>query len=193
VNEKLGILGGAFDPIHYGHLLLASEAVHRLGLSRVLLVPTYLSAHEHKEIRASFADRCALVTAAIADFAEFELSEVERQLRGKSYTVKTLKRLRELYPHQRLHFLIGADNLEQLDGWYRPEELVELATLAVGSRPGYEPKLPPLANVVTFEMPLIEISATAIRRRVREGVPIRLLVPPEVERLIRSKGLYLEQ
>jgi nicotinate-nucleotide adenylyltransferase len=193
VSKRIGILGGAFDPIHYGHLLLASEATHQLKLNLAVFVPTFISAHKNKRIRTPFTDRFAMVAAAVADVRSFVVSDIESGLSGRSYTVNTLKELRKHYRKDEFFFLIGADNVEQLRTWHKPEELTQLATLAVASRPGYSPKLPDLPNVVTFEMPLLEISASDIRSRVKQGIPIAYMVPPVVEKYIKKRGLYRGQ
>lgn len=190
MSKRIGILGGAFDPIHYGHLLLASEAAYQLKLDQTLFVPTFISAHQHKDIHTPFADRYAMVAAALTDVKSFIVSDIESGLSGRSYTVNTLKELKKHYRKGEFFFLIGADNLEQLGTWHKPEELTKLATLAVGSRPGYSPDLPDLPNVVTFDMPLLEISASDIRRRVERGIPISYMVPQVVEKYIKKRGLY---
>ncbi|MCK4858439.1 MAG: nicotinate-nucleotide adenylyltransferase [candidate division Zixibacteria bacterium] len=190
MSKRLGILGGAFDPVHYGHLLLAAEASHQLQLQRVLFIPTYHSAHQHKEIETSYEHRYAMLQLALSDHHDFDLSDIERHLGGVSYTVKTLERLKAQLSDTHFFFIIGADNLVHLDSWHQPEELVKLATLAVATRPGYTPKLPDLDNVTSFPMPLIEISASIIRERASNGIPIRLLVPRAVEDYITGKGLY---
>lgn len=190
MSRKIGILGGAFDPIHYGHLLLASEAADQLNLGRVLFVPTFHSAHQNKEIHTSFGDRCSMVKLAIAGNDDFEISKVESSIEGRSYSVRTLGLLKETTPDAEFFFLIGADNLEQLDTWYQPEELVRLAMLAVAARPGHEIKPPPLDNVTTISMPGIEIAASDIRDRVRKGKSIRFMVPESVAEFIYAKRLY---
>ncbi len=190
MSKRIGILGGAFDPIHYGHLLLASEAAYQLKLDQTLFIPTFISAHQNKEILTPFTDRYAMVAAAVADVKSFVVSDIESGLSGRSYTVNTLRELKKHYRKHEFFFLIGADNLEQLGTWHEPEELTKLATLAVGSRPDYSPQLPDLPNVVSFEMPLLEISASDIRRRVEQGIPIAYMVPPVVEKYIKKRGLY---
>lgn len=190
MSKRIGILGGAFDPIHFGHLVLAAEASNRLELNLTLFVPTFHTPHQHKEISTSFEDRCAMVGIAIDRYDDWLLSEVEQKIEGTSYTVKTLQKLQAIYPRDDLFFLIGADNLAILDTWYQPEEIVKLATLAVAARPGFSPELPALENVITFDMPLIDIAASNIRERIRTETSIRMLVPPEVEDYIMSKRLY---
>lgn len=190
MNERLGILGGAFDPIHFGHLLLASEAHYQLKLDRVLFLPTFESAHQHKKIDTPYARRVAMTEVAIAGYPEFEICDIERRLGGTSYSVKTLEKMKEEYPQAEFFFIIGADNVEQLETWFEPERLTELATLAAVARPGHKLEIEESEKVVRLEMPEIGISASMIRKRVGAGTPIRLLVPPAVERYIEEEKLY---
>ena len=190
MSERLGILGGAFDPIHFGHLLLASEAHHQLKLDRVLFLPTFESAHQNKKIDTPYMHRVAMTELAIAAYPEFEICDIERRLGGTSYSVKTLEALAKEYPDAKFIFMIGADNVEQLDTWFEPERLTQLATLAVVARPGHKLKIEESEKVVFLNMPQIGISASLIRKRVREGVPVRMLLPAVVERYIKNEGLY---
>ena len=193
VSERIGVMGGAFDPIHLGHLVLAMQAYEQLSLTRLLFVPTFQSAHQNKEIETAFEHRCAMVEAAIENCDQFSLSKIETAVSGKSYSVKTLQLLRQQYPKAEFFFLMGADSLEQLETWYLPEELLAMATVVVAGRPGYgKPDHPVPERIRFLAMPLLEISASDIRRRVREGRSIRFLVPDRVEAYILHHGLYRE-
>jgi nicotinate-nucleotide adenylyltransferase len=191
VSELIGVLGGAFDPIHYGHLLLASEAKAQLKLTRVIFVPTFKSPHRTKSIPTPFETRCTMVRKALAGYHDFEMTEIEKGFSGPSFSVQTLRSLKESNSGKDLVFIVGADNLEQMNSWFQPEELFQLATVAVACRPGhgvdgsvYQGK------IRMIKMPQVDISARDLRRRVREGLPIRFQVPPEVERFIDQEGLY---
>jgi nicotinate-nucleotide adenylyltransferase len=185
------VLGGAFDPIHLGHLILASEAKRQLNLHRVLIVPTFDSAHQEKVIRTSFEHRCAMVKLAVADQPDLVLSEIESRLAGKSFTVNTLELLKTIYCESEIDFIIGADNLDQFDTWHDPDRILSLATVVVAHRPGHQPLLKGRAAAMKLiEMPLIDISASDIRRRVHENLPIRFMVPKAVEEYISRSALY---
>jgi nicotinate-nucleotide adenylyltransferase len=194
VSERLGILGGAFDPIHLGHLILASEAKRQLDLHRVLFVPTFESAHQVKAIHTTFAHRCALARAAVNGYDDFVVSDIESRVSGKSYTANTLQLLKTIYRDSALFFIMGADSLEQFDTWHEPDKILELATVAVAHRPGYRPEMKGRAGkMVSIEMPQIDVSASDLRRRVCQNLPIRFMVPASVEEYIRREGLYRKQ
>ena len=188
------MMGGTFDPIHTGHLLLAQFLKEHLALGRVLFVPA--ADPPHKESRGGellrVEYRWEMVCAALAGSPEFEPCRIEIDRPGKSYTVDTLRQLRRQYPGSELFLLLGADNVAELDTWYDPEGIFELCNVVAGSRAGPGPPWDsPLAGRVTLvDTPVIDISSTAIRERVRAGLPIRWLVPGPVESYIRENGLY---
>ena len=190
---RLGMMGGTFDPIHTGHLLLAQFLREHLALDRVLFVPA--ADPPHKENRdgglLAVEDRWAMVCAALAGAPGFEPCRIEIDRPGKSYTVETLRQLQQQYPGSELFLLLGADNVAELDTWYDPEGIFELCTVVAGSRSGAPPSGSPLARRVTLvETPEIDISSTGIRERIRAGRSIRWLVPDPVESYILQKGLY---
>lgn len=194
---KLGVLGGSFDPIHLGHLILAETAREQLGLDRVAFVPTGYSWRKAEREMTPATQRCEMVKLAIVDAPEFELSTLEVDHEGPSYTAVTLEALADENPGAELFFILGRDALVDLPNWHAPERLVELATLAVATRAGEsgaassEAALGDLrARIAWLDMPLIEISATDIRQRVRDGRSIRYRVPAAVEAHIVGRGLY---
>jgi nicotinate-nucleotide adenylyltransferase len=199
---KLGILGGTFDPIHLGHLIIAEEAMSSLGLDRVLFVPagdpwmkadTTITPRQH---------RLAMVLAAVGDNPKFKVSPSELERFGPSYTVETLEEFQEDYGLQtELYFIIGADALKGFGRWNQPERVLELCTLAVVGRPAQEEldlssleaTLPGIRKrIAMVDDVAIGVSATDIRGRVAEGRSIRYLVPPTVEAYIQEHGLYKE-
>jgi len=185
------VLGGAFDPIHLGHLILASEAQRQRDLHRVLFVPTFTSAHQEKTIETSFEHRCAMITLAIAEQPDLVLSDVERRFAGKSYTANTLEYLKTTYAGSAIEFIMGADSLDQFDQWHDPDRILSLATVVVAHRPGHQLSLTGRAAAMKLiEMPLVDISASDIRRRVKHNLPIRFLVPRAVEEYISRSALY---
>ncbi len=196
---RIGILGGTFDPIHYGHLILAEEARVRLQLDRVLFVPAKEPPHKLEQPCSPAADRLQMVELAIAGNPGFQSSPVDLERPGPSYTVDTLGALQvALGPEAELYFLMGLDSLANLLTWRRPADIVARARLVVANRPGYEADLGALeatlpgisARTHFLETPEIGIAACDLRRRVAEGLPIRYQLPADVERYIYAHGLY---
>ncbi len=198
---KIGVLGGTFDPVHYGHLAIAEEARVRLELDTVLLVPARLQPLRQNQHTTTPEHRAAMLERAIVDNAAFTLSRIEYERPGPSYTVDTMAALRERCPRgSELFFILGVDALAELPHWREPERLITMCRLVVFERPGcnFDPRnlflqLPLLRDRTIFlEGPRLEISSTELRRRVRSGLPIRYLVPDPVAEYIRSHRLYLE-
>jgi len=188
---RLGVFGGTFDPPHIGHVIVAQDAWQALGLDLVLFVPARLPPHKRDRALAPAELRRAMVQAAVAGDPRFEVDETELRRSGPSYTVDTLRELRERYPESALFLLLGADQVQQFHTWRAPEEIARLATLVVLSRGGAE-NVAPTLDVPYRVVPVtrIDLSATEIRRRVAAGEPIRYLVPPGVEAIIQREGLY---
>ncbi len=198
---RLGILGGTFDPVHRGHLALARAAGDEFGLEKVLFVPAGQPWRKAGLTIASGEDRLAMVQLALEGEEAFEIGTLEIEQAGPSYTVDTLEALRADRPDDELVFILGEDALRDLPNWHRPERILELAKLAVARRADVSPEalegagrqLPGLLErVVWLEMPLVEVSATGIRERVKDGLSIAEMVPPSVEEYIRQHRLYRE-
>ncbi len=195
---KLGVLGGTFDPLHVGHLVLAEQALEQLELERVLWVPSGDPWRKSGQPVTAAEHRVAMTQLAIADNPAFELCRLEVDRRGPSYSIETLAQLREERPGAELAFVLGLDALEDLPNWHEPARLVELAMLAVAARGGRQLSAPELEallpglgrRVVWIEMPRVDISATDLRRRAAEGRTLRYLVPATVEAYIAEHRLY---
>ena len=196
---RLGILGGTFDPIHMGHLILAEEAWYQLGLERVLIVPAGDPPHKRGRPLSPVAHRVAMIELAIADNPHFQLSRVDVDRSGPHYTVDMVRLLFEQHgPGTDLYFLMGLDSLADLPNWHEPRKLLALCNLVALSRPdsGFdwdtlEKHLPDLRwRVIFLPMPELQISSHMIQRRVRQGRPIRYQVLPAVEAYIKEQGLY---
>ncbi|MDA0734177.1 MAG: nicotinate-nucleotide adenylyltransferase [Chloroflexi bacterium] len=197
---RVGILGGTFDPVHLGHLIIAEEARVRLKLDRVIFIPTGHPWLKEQQPVASGADRLRMVELAIVSNSAFQVASNEVDRSGPTYTVDTLQELaKELGSDAVLHFILGMDALEQFDRWKEPEKLLGLCHLAIVNRPGHQAvdvndlveRYPQAGTRLTLvNVPRIEISSTEIRRRVAEGVSIRYLVPDAVEGYISQHGLY---
>lgn len=186
---RLGIFGGTFDPPHIGHLI-AAQAVHeQLGLDRVLFVPAGVPPHKRDEEITAGDLRLEMLRAAVPEDDRFEVSDVELERDGPSYTVDTLRRLRTDHPDAELFLAIGADQLSEFGSWKDPDEIAALATLVTFGRSGESPDAErwPAEKV---DVPEVDLSSTLIRQRVADGRPIRYLVPPGVEKIIRVRGLY---
>ena len=194
----IGILGGTFNPPHMGHLVMAQEALDQLDLDRVVLMPVAVPPHKEAHEDPGAAARLELCRLAVADDDRFEVSTLEIERGGASFTVDTLRELHDVEPEHDLTFIVGGDMAQSLPAWREPEAILRLARLAVAEREGVRRediarRLEPLHDgdrVVFFDMPRIDVSSSTIRRRVAEGRPVRYLVPDAVAAAIAERGLY---
>lgn len=184
---RLGLFGGSFDPPHLGHLVVAQDVMEALGLDRLLFVPARNPPHKQDRSLAPAPLRLEMIRALVAEDDRFGVSEVELGRSGPSFTADTLRHYRELNPQAELFFIMGADQALTLESWHQPRVVEELATLVVMARQG---KDPPPGDFVWAPVTRVDISSSAIRARVREGRPIRYLVPEAVREIIQSNRLY---
>ena len=198
VRTRLGIMGGTFDPIHYGHLVTAEEALHQFGLDEVLFVPTGRPWMKEHGVVSPPEDRYLMTVIATASNPLFGVSRIEVDRDGPTYAVDTLRELR----HERgdatdLFFVTGADAvLEIVEQWKQPDELFALAHFIAATRPGFDleafeahaPTKHP--EITVMNVPALAISSTDVRARVQAGRPIRYLVPEGVKSYIEKAGLY---
>jgi nicotinate-nucleotide adenylyltransferase len=192
VLERLGVFGGTFDPIHVGHLVTAINVRHSLSLDQVLLVVANDPWQKAGTVATSAADRLAMVEAAVAEVPGLEASDIELQRGDHSYTTDTLSELRRRHANAQLFLILGSDAAAGLSTWERVEEVQELATLVVVTRPGAEAMTPPAGwTYERLEVPRLEVSSTDLRARFSDGRPLDYLVTAPVQRLIRERGLYL--
>jgi nicotinate-nucleotide adenylyltransferase len=199
---RIGIFGGTFDPVHYGHLAIAEEVYHKLKLARVVFVPAGQPPHKLGWPITPAQQRLEMLQLAVADNPHFEISLVDIQRVGPSYTVDTLRLLREEWgPHVELYFIIGGDSLKDLPSWHDPAGVIAQACIVALMRPGYveiealgqqlSRRLPGLAQrLLTLTGPRMDISSTDLRQRVRVGEPVRYQIPDAVERYMREQHLY---
>lgn len=196
---KLGIFGGTFDPPHLAHLILAAEAQHQLDLARVLWVLTPDPPHKGRRVISAAQDRVDMLAAAIIGNAAFEISRVELERPGPHFAADTMRLLGERYPEGELIYLMGGDSLRELPKWGQPRDFLKAChALAVMRRPDdlvdlavLEEQLPGIGAKVRFvDTPLLEISASQIRRRAAEGRPYRYFVSPGVFEIIKDRELY---
>jgi len=195
--SRLGLLGGTFDPIHIGHLIMATRAAETLNLDQILFIPAQVPPHKLGEDIASVTDRVAMVRLAIAENSRFAFSDLDLQSDRPSYTSELLARVHREHPDSELWFIAGADSLRDFASWHEPQTILQYARLAIASRPGVEITDKILDQVTGlrqqvdfFDSPLIDISSTDIRCRTRRCQEIRYLVPENVERYIAANHVY---
>lgn len=201
-HERLGILGGTFNPVHVGHLIMAQNALELFDLSRVLFIPSNIPPHKTNSMLPGVEHRLAMLESALEDELLFDVCDLEIDRGGTSYTVDTLRHLKRVNPGADLYFIIGSDTLTELHSWRNIYTALSLATFVTLSRPGSELatlksedlKLDDpwparlLENVATGR--LLDISSSDIRHRVAEGLSVRYLVPPGVEMYIAEHKIY---
>lgn len=187
----IGLFGGSFDPVHHGHLIVAQVAAEKLKLDSIRFVPAREQPFKAGQHRTSPDHRAAMLALALAGAPWFTVERSELNRPGPSYTVDTLRHLRGLEPDAEFVLLLGADAAADLPAWREAGRVPELARIAVFGRPGSAvPALPWVTASV--EVPVIDISATGVRRRAREGQPLRYWVPDAVAEYIASHRLYLD-
>lgn len=195
---RVGVLGGTFNPPHVAHLVCAQEARAQLALDRVLLIPVHTPPHKEATGDPGAEVRLELCWAAVRGDPGIEVSRMEVDRGGPSYTVDTLRALHEASPDDELTFILGGDQAQGLAAWRQPEAILELATLAVAEREGIGREdvrdrladLVPPGRLAFFDIPRLDVSSSDLRRRVGAGRPIRHLVPDGVCELIAEHGLY---
>ncbi|MGN0596125.1 MAG: nicotinate (nicotinamide) nucleotide adenylyltransferase [Ruminiclostridium sp.] len=193
---KVGIFGGSFNPVHCGHINMAKGAADLLKLDKVLVMPTANS--PHRETAATpFEDRMEMCRLAFADDKRFEISDFEKKLGGKNYTILTLRALKEVYPKDTMFYLlIGGDMLFYFKKWYRYESILKECTVVAAARENSEYiDLMEFANelgrVKVLNLPVVEASSTEVRERLSKGESTEGLIPQDVADYIKEKGLYL--
>ena len=187
---RIGILGGSFNPIHAGHLVLAEEAREKLTLDKVIFVPAYVPPHKKDEELAEPNDRFKMVELAIRGNPVFEVSAFEIDGKTTSYSIDTLKAFKQKYGEDaKLFFITGADSLGELYTWKDIDQIFQASQFIVANRPGYEiSNVPTGVDVVTITS--LEISSSLIRKKMKEGKSIRYLVPEPVREYIIARRLY---
>jgi nicotinate-nucleotide adenylyltransferase len=186
--KKIAIYGGTFDPIHHGHLIVAREALERLGAEEVVFIPARVSPLRRTAPVASDELRLSMIQAAIGDEPGFSVDDCELRRPPPSYTVDTIEQIRKHNADATIYCLVGEDNVDKLTKWYRFADLEKIVRFVVLDRSGQRPH-----HAYPVIRRKIDISATEIRKRVATGRSIRYFVPPAVEEIIRREKLYLEQ
>lgn len=187
---RIGVMGGSFDPIHNGHLVAASEVAARLGLSKVIFVPA--GDQWQKSTKTEAEDRYLMTVLATAENPNFEVSRIDIDREGETYTVDTLRLLQEQLPDSELVFITGADAMANIASWKNASELWGLAHFVAVTRPGHQLDLPPAPEgaIEVLEIPALAISSTDCRDRVSAGLPLWYLAPDSVVRFIQKHRLY---
>jgi nicotinate-nucleotide adenylyltransferase len=189
-------MGGTFDPIHYGHLVTAEEAQVQFALDEVVFVPTGRPWMKEDRDVSPAEDRYLMTVIATASNPRFRVSRIEVDRDGPTYTVDTLRALGRANPDAELYFITGADAMLEILDWKRPDEVLSLAHFIAATRPGYDltrfeaEERTRHPNVSEMNIPALAISSTDVRMRVREGRPIRYLVPEGVKSYVEKAGLY---
>ncbi len=201
--KRLGIMGGTFDPIHYGHLVAAEMARAEFSLNKVLFIPSGTPPHKERSDITAAELRFEMVERAIQDNPAFEISALELRRIGPSYTVDTLRVLRRTWPEHELYFITGSDALRQIFSWREVEEILMMTKFIGAARPGFDARdfllqvqkeRPETQERIHYiEVPALAISSTDIRARVKRGQPIRYLLPEPVRLYIQQHGLYTAQ
>lgn len=198
--HRLAIFGGTFNPIHNGHLHLGHQCAEKLGLERILLMPTHRPPHKETDDLASDEHRFAMCRLAVQNDSLFEVSDLEIKRAGVSYTIDTLEELHRQYPEEKLYFILGSDMLFILNQWYRYQDILKLATVVAGAREAEELarmhryhrevlQNHPKVQILSFDA--LPVSSTELRERVCEkNSNLSPLLPPLVEEYIREHGLY---
>jgi nicotinate-nucleotide adenylyltransferase len=186
---KIGILGGTFNPIHIGHLILAEEAREKLGLDKVIFMPTYLPPHKEALGIADAQARLAMVKLAIEGNSYFSVSDKEIKRDGRSYTIDTIRELKKEHPQDEIYFIIGSDLLKYLEDWKDLFEVARLVKFIAATRPGYPlEKIPSYIN--TLAIRAVDVSGFQIRERIKQSRSFRYLVPESVYQYITENKLY---
>jgi nicotinate-nucleotide adenylyltransferase len=203
-KKAIGIMGGTFDPIHFGHLVTAEVVRSEFNLEKVYFVPSGNPPHKDPVKVTDSQHRYLMTFLSVTTNKFFEASPVELDRRGKSYAYDTVKIFKNKFPEHDIYFITGADAIKEILNWYRVEELLDLCYFVAATRPGYdledlkkeELKVLPeayLERIMIIEVPAMAISSTGIRGRVREGKPIKYLLPEAVEQYIYKNGLYVSE
>ncbi len=197
MGRRLGVMGGTFDPIHYGHLVTAEEALQQFSLDEVVFVPTGQPWMKEGRVVSPSEDRYLMTVIATASNPRFSVSRVEVERSGQTYTVDTLVALGEEHADAELYFITGADAMIEIFHWKDPDEVLSLAHFIAATRPGYdlthlesEAAMSGHPKVTVMNIPALAISSTDVRARVKDGRPIRYLVPEGVKSYVEKAGLY---
>ncbi len=191
--QKIGILGGTFDPIHMGHLVLAEQVKEKLKLNQVIFIPCFSPPHKRGRKLSPAKDRFRMTQLALEGNPCFSVSGIELKRKGLSYTIHTLRQLKNLYPDSKIYFLTGSDVLNEIYTWKDPEEIYKLVKMVIVIRPGFDsidPENHFAKKSIIVRITSIDVSSSQIREKVKKGQSIKYLVPFKVEEYIKKRKLY---
>lgn len=198
---KLGIMGGTFNPIHFGHLFLAENAYEQIGLDQILFMPSKNPPHKDKPYQVTDQQRVEMIALAIGDNPHFALSTIELERTGYTYTSDTLTLLKQEDPEKEYYFIVGADSLFMMHQWHEPQTIFSLCTVVAAGRDNVEPeqlkqqaeylRQQYQANILLLDMPTIQIASGEIRQRMKEQRSVRYYLPDSVIEFIKNNKLYL--
>ncbi len=185
-NKKIGLFGGTFDPVHIGHLIIAETVLEQSGLDMVMFIPSARPPHKHHELMFTAHQRLKMLSEAIKDNSNLVVSDIEMKREGPSYTIDTIREIKAALPSgTELLFIVGKDNLYEMETWKDPHAIIEECTILVADRICEKKCDIPYwlkTKVKMVNIPLLEISSSEIRNRIREGKSIRYMVPEVVEK-----------
>lgn len=198
--SRIGIMGGTFDPLHWAHLIIAEESREKFNLGKVIFIPAGQPPHKLTYPVSDAEHRYAMTLLGTASNPYFEVSRLEIERSGPSYSVDTIREIKGIYGRKtEIYFIVGADEILEIESWHEADQLPKLTRFIVAPRPGFdltalEQHLPLkfLKSIEILPIAPVDISATNLRTRIATGKTIRYLVPEEVEQYIRKHGLYLE-
>lgn len=185
--KSIGILGGTFDPPHIGHFIIADEVKHALQLDEIWFIPTNEPPHK-KEATSNNEHRVAMLKRVITSIDYFHLNVIEMERVGKSYTIDTIKLLKERYPNTKFHFIIGADMVEYLPKWHKIDELMTLVEFVGVRRPNYS--LQTDYPIIEVKVPQIDISSTCLKERIKKNQPFKYFVPESIYQYVKDERIY---
>lgn len=190
-NNRIGLLGGTFNPPHIGHLIIADQARNQLGLDEVWFIPTANPPHAYGKTTIDSEYRVDMLVRAISDNSYFDLNTVEIDRGGISYTYDTIVELQSKYPDKEFFYIVGADMVQDLPNWHKIDELMKMVQFVGVNRLKY--KRETTYPIIWVDVPDVNISSTELRDSVYKGNSIRYLVPREVIKYIDEKGLYNDE
>jgi len=186
---RIGVFGGTFNPIHYGHLVLAEQAYEKLNLSSVIIIPSFQPPHKNSSYIASAKHRYNMVRLAVKGNKRFKISNIEIKRKGRSYLVDTLRQLRKIYPKAKLFFISGSDVSDQIARWKSIKEALKLCKFVLAKRPGYRLKKY-TKNISIISITELDISSSMIRHKIKNGHSLRYLLPEKIISYINRNRLY---
>ncbi len=190
---KIALFGGSFNPIHYGHLILAETARVKFSLDKIIFIPAGIPPHKSHISLAPKEHRLNITKLAIKDNKYFSVSDYELKKEGKSYTYQTIEHFKKIYSKDEIFFLMGIDLLKQIFIWKMKKKILDICKFLVGKREKETTDIPSsvLKKVYLFDIPVVDISSTLIRKNIKKGHSIKYLTPPEVEKYILKNKLYI--